>query len=115
LAILGLFVVPLLVYLAIPESPRWHLRRGDAAAAVAVVNRIIGRYGNRVAPLTIAGLGEDLALSREPLPPFTALFPRGQLRWTIVGILSLVCAQVVFFTISVLLPKALVDQRAAVT
>jgi putative MFS transporter len=114
-AILGLFVVPLLVYLAIPESPRWHLRRGNAAAAVAVVNRIIARCGNRVAPLTVAGLGESLALSREPLPPFTALFRRGQLRWTIVGILSLVCAQVSFFTISVLLPKALVDQGAAVS
>jgi MFS transporter, putative metabolite:H+ symporter len=114
-AILGLFVVPLLVYLAIPESPRWYLRRGNAAAAVAVVNRIIVRCGNRVAPLTVSGLGENLALSREPLPPFTALFRRGQLRWTIVGILSLVCAQVSFFTISVLLPKALVDQGAAVT
>jgi MFS transporter, putative metabolite:H+ symporter len=114
-AVFGLFVVPLLVYLAIPESPRWHLRRGNAAAAVAVVNRIIARCGERVAPLTIAGLGENLALQREPLPPFTALFRRGQLRWTIVGILSLVCAQVSFFTISVLLPKALVDQGAAVT
>ena len=38
-----------------------------------------------------------------------------QLRWTVVGILSLVCAQVSFFTISVLLPKALIDQGAAVT
>jgi hypothetical protein len=37
------------------------------------------------------------------------------LRWTVVGILSLVCAQVSFFTISVLLPKALVDQGSAVT
>ena len=53
--------------------------------------------------------------SREQLPSFTALFRRGQLRWTVVGIVSLVCAQVSFFTISVLLPKALIDQGAAVS
>jgi MFS family permease len=114
-AVLGLFVVPMLVYLLIPESPRWYLRRGDPAAAVAIVSRIIGRCGSRVTPLTVAALGEDVALSHEQLPSFTALFRRGQLRWTVVGILSLVCAQVSFFTISVLLPKALIDQGAAVT
>ncbi len=114
-AVLGLFVVPLLVYLLIPESPRWYLRRGNPEAAVAIVNRIIGRCGNRVAPLTVTALGENVALSHEQLPSFTALFRRGQLRWTVVGILSLVCAQVSFFTISVLLPKALIDQGAAVT
>ena len=26
---LAITVVPVLVYLALPESPRWHLRRGD--------------------------------------------------------------------------------------
>jgi len=114
-AILGLFVVPVLVYLLIPESPRWYLRRGNPSAAVAVVNRIIGRCGNRVAPLTVPALGENLALPQEQLPSFTALFRPGQLRWTVVGILSLVCAQVSFFTISVLLPKALVDQGSGVT
>ncbi len=114
-ALLGLFVAPVLVYLLIPESPRWHMRRGNPEAAVAVVNRIISRGGGRVAPLTVPALGENLTLSREKLPPFWALFRRGQLRWTIVGILSLVCAQVSYFTISVLLPKALVDQGAAVT
>jgi MFS family permease len=113
-AVVGLFVAPVLVYLLIPESPRWHLRRGNPEAAVDVVNRIIGRCGNRVAPLTVTALGEKTALTREQLPPFTALFRRGQLRWTVVGILSLVCAQVSFFTISVLLPKALIDQGAAV-
>jgi MFS family permease len=40
------------------------------------------------------------------------LFARGQLRWTTVGILSGVCAGTAFFLISVLLPKALVDQGA---
>jgi hypothetical protein len=114
-AILGLFVVPVLVYLLIPESPRWYLRRGDSEAAVATVNRIIGRSGSRVATLTVAALGENVAPAREQLPSFTALFRPGQLRWTTVGILSLVCAQVSFFSISVLLPKALIDQGAAVT
>jgi MFS transporter, putative metabolite:H+ symporter len=114
-ALLGLFVAPVLIFLLIPESPRWHLRRGNPEAAVAVVNRIIGRSGGHVAPLTVRELGENLTLSRQTLPPFTALFRRDQLRWTIVGILSLVCAQVSYFTISVLLPKALVDQGTAVT
>jgi MFS transporter, putative metabolite:H+ symporter len=113
-ALLGLFVAPVLVYLQIPESPRWYLRRGNPEEAVAVVNRIIGRCGNRVAPLTVTALGEKLALAGAHLPPFAALFRPGQLRWTVVGILSLVCAQVSFFTISVLLPKALIDQGAAV-
>jgi putative MFS transporter len=114
-AALGLFVVPVLIYLLIPESPRWHLRRGSPQAAVDIVNRIIGRCGNRVTPLTSAALGTNLASAREQLPPFTALFGRGQLRWTVVGILCLVCAQVSYFAISILLPKALVDQGAAVT
>jgi MFS family permease len=82
---------------------------------VAAVNRIIGRCGNRVAPLTVTALGGKTAIAREHLPPFMALFRRGQLRWTVVGIVSLVCAQVSFFTISVLLPKALNDQGVAVT
>jgi MFS transporter, putative metabolite:H+ symporter len=114
-AILGLFVVPVLVYLLIPESPRWQLLRGNPEAAVAIVNRIIGRCGNRVAPLTIAALVDNTAPVREQLPSFMALFRRGQLRWTVVGIVSLVCAQVSFFSISVLLPKALIDQGAAVS
>src|SRR5580658_4823321 len=67
-AALGLFVVPVLVYLVIPESPRWYLRRGNSEAAVTVVNRVIGRGGNRVAPLTVAALGENVAAVREQLP-----------------------------------------------
>lgn len=114
-ATLGLFVAPVLVHLLIPESPRWYLRRGNPEAAVEAVNRIISRCGRRVEPLTVAALGEKLALAREELPSFAALFRRGQLRWTVVGILCLVCAQVSFYTISILLPKALVDQGAAVT
>ncbi len=114
-AALGLFVVPVLVYRLIPESPRWYLRRGNRDAAVEVINRIISRSGNRVAPLTAAALGTNLGLARERLPPFRALFARNQMRWTVVGILSLVCAQVSYFAISILLPKALVDQGAAVS
>ena len=38
-ATLGLFVIPILVYRLIPESPRWHLRKGNHEAAVEVVNR----------------------------------------------------------------------------
>jgi putative MFS transporter len=92
-ATLGLFVVPVLVYLLIPESPRWYLRKGNSQAAIEVVNRIISRCGDRVAPLAALPPGEKAALAREELPSFTALFRRGQLRWTVIGILSLICAQ----------------------
>jgi MFS family permease len=43
------------------------------------------------------------------------LFHRGQLRWTAIGISSYIFAGTGFFLISVLLPKALVDQGGAVT
>jgi MFS family permease len=76
---------------------------------------IIRRSGNRVPPLTVAALGDHHEAAREPLPPYWALFARGQLRWTTVGILSGVCAGTAYFLISVLLPKALVDQGAAVS
>ncbi len=112
---LAFFVVPALIYFLIPESPRWYLRRGRADAAVTTVNEIIRRAGSRVPPLTVAALGDDLRMVREKLPPYWALFARGQLRWTTVGILSGVCAGTAYFLISVLLPKALVDQGAAVT
>jgi len=67
-----------------------------------------------VPPLTLQALGEYHE-SREQLPPYWALFARGQLRWTTVGILSGVCAGTAYFLISVLLPKALVDQGPAVS
>src|SRR6202034_887367 len=38
---LAFFVLPLLIYFLIPESPRWYLRRGRADAAIDAVNRII--------------------------------------------------------------------------
>ena len=43
----------MLVHYAIPESPRWYLRRGQAQSAVDAVNLMIRRCGNRVAPLTV--------------------------------------------------------------
>ena len=112
---LAVTVVPVIVYFALPESPRWHLRKGQAQVAVDIVNRIIARCGNRVPPLTLQALGEYHEAAREQLPRYWALFARGQLRWTTVGILSGVCAGTAYFLISVLLPKALVDQGAAVS
>ena len=109
---LALFVVPVIIYLALPGSPRWQLRRGHAQVAVDIVNQMIRRCGNRVPPLTVEALGDATPTGHEKLPPYWALFARGQLRWTTVGILSGICAGTAFFLISVLLPKALVDQRA---
>jgi MFS family permease len=111
---LALGIVPMLVHFGLPESPRWYLRRGDLQAAVATVNRMIARAGNRVPPLTVAGLGADLEAAREALPPFTALFRPGQLRWTVVGILCGASAATAYYCSAILLPKALVDQGAAV-
>jgi MFS family permease len=112
---LAFFVVPAMIYWLIPESPRWHLRRGHHEAAVAIVNQIIRRAGDRVPPLSLAALGDDRQSTREELPPYWALFRPGQLRWTAVGISSYVFIGSSFFLISVLLPKALVDQGAAVS
>ncbi|MGH7047834.1 MAG: MFS transporter [Stellaceae bacterium] len=112
---LALFTMPPLIHFVLPESPRWHLRSGRIDAAVEVVNRIVSRSGNRVPPLTVAALGSDLATAREKLPPYWALFHPGQLRWTVVGILSGLCAGIAAYLVHVLLPKALVDQGAAVS
>jgi MFS family permease len=112
---LAFFVMPALIYFLIPESPRWYLRRGLAEAAVDTVNRIIRGAGSRVPPLAVAGLGGNLQTARDELPPYRALFHRGQLRWTAIVISSYVFAGTGFFLISVLLPKALVDQGGAVT
>jgi putative MFS transporter len=110
-----LFIAPLLVYFLIPESPRWLLRRGRPQAAADAVNLIIRRCGSRVAPLTVAELGANREALHERLPPFAALFRPGQLRWTAVGILCGLCGGTAYYLIAILLPKALVDQGAAVT
>ncbi|HZU91727.1 MAG TPA: MFS transporter [Stellaceae bacterium] len=109
-----LFIAPLLVYFLIPESPRWLLRRGRVQQAVDNVNLLIRRCGNRVPPLSAASLGPNREIAREELPPFIALFRRGQLRWTTVGILCGLCGGTAYYLIAILLPKALHDQGAAV-
>jgi MFS family permease len=107
-------VVPVLIHFVLPESPRWRLRKGQPQAAADIVNQIIRRSGDRVPPLTVEALGDCDEASREPLPPYWALFARGQLRWTAVGILIGICAGTCSYMIHVLLPKAIVDQGAAV-
>jgi MFS family permease len=111
---LAITVVPVLIYFILPESPRWHLRKGRAQTAIDVVNLIIRRTGNRVPSLTLEELGDQRPGACEQLPPYWALFAKGQLRWTTVGILSGICAGTAYFLISVLLPKALNDQGFAV-
>jgi MFS family permease len=112
---LAVTVIPVIVYFVLPESPRWHLRKGHRQAAVDIVNLIIRRSGSRVPPLTVEALGDYRQTAREQLPPYWALFARGQLRWTTVGILAGVFAGTAFNLISVLLPKAMVDQGASVS
>jgi putative MFS transporter len=111
---LALGIVPLLVHFGLPESPRWYLSRGEPQAAVDTVNRIIARSGGRVAALTVAALGTAQQTAREALPPISALFRPGQLRWTVVGILCSAAASTAYYCSAILLPKALIDQGAAV-
>jgi len=111
---LALGVVPLLVHFGLPESARWYLRRGDPQAAVATVNQMIARCGNKVPPLTVPDLGPHVEDAVEALPPFSALFARGQRQWTVVGIVIYAAATTAYYCSAILLPKALVDQGAAV-
>jgi len=110
-----LFVAPVLIYFLIPESPRWLLRRGRQQAAIDSVNLIIRRCGGRVPPMTIAELGAGREGQHEELPSFWKLFAPGQLRWTAVGIGCGICGGTAYYIIAILLPKALVDQGAAVS
>jgi MFS family permease len=112
---LALGIVPLLVYFGLPESARWYLRRGNPQAAVETVNQMIERAGNRVPKLTVADLGPNLAEASEALPPFGALFRPGQLRRMMVGISCYAAATTAYYCSAILLPKALVDQGAAVS
>src|SRR5262245_6198896 len=112
---LALGVVPLLVHFGLPESPRWHMSRGNPKAAVDAVNRMIARSGGRIPPLTIAALGSGRETAHEALPPIRALFGPGQLRWTLIGSACFAAAGTAYYCSAILLPKALVDQGAAVT
>ncbi|HEU0217870.1 MAG TPA: MFS transporter [Stellaceae bacterium] len=111
---LSITVVPVLIWYVLPESPRWHLRRGHPQAAIDIVNGIIRRAGDRVPPLNLRELGDTTRAAAARLPSYWALFAKGQRRWTTVGILSGICAGTAYFLISVLLPKALNDQGFAV-
>jgi MFS family permease len=111
---LALGVVPLLLHFGLPESARWYLRRGNPQAAVETVNRMIARCGNRVPRLTVPELGPNIEDAVEALPPFATLFAQGQLRWTVVGILCSAAASTAYYCSAILVPKALVDQGAAV-
>src|SRR5271168_4239351 len=44
---LAITVIPVIVYLVLPESPRWHLRKGHPQVAADIVNQIIRRSGDR--------------------------------------------------------------------
>ena len=112
---LALLVVPAIVYFLLPDSPRWHLRRGDARIAVDIVNQIIRRSGDRVPPLTVAELGDVRTAARETLPPYRHLFAIGQLRWTAVGVMTGTCAGSAAYMTAALLPKALTNQGYAVS
>ena len=72
---LAFFVMPAMIYFLIPESPRWYLRRGHAAAAVDTVNRIIHRAGNRVPPLALAALGDDVETSARRAAALSGVVP----------------------------------------
>ena len=61
---LAITVVPVLIYFVLPESPRWHLRKGRVQTAVDIVNLMIRRAGNRVPPLTLEELGRQFSLAR---------------------------------------------------
>jgi MFS transporter, putative metabolite transport protein len=111
---LAVTVIPVIVYFALPGSPRWYLRKGRPQVAVDIVNRIIARCGDRVPPLTVEALGDTTRIAHEQLPPYWALFARRQIRWTAVGVFSGVFAGTAFFLISTLLPKAMVDQGMGV-
>jgi MFS transporter, putative metabolite transport protein len=111
---LALGIVPLLVHFGLPESARWYLRAGNPQAAVDTVNRLIARCGDKVPKLTVPDLGPDLATAPEAMPPFAALFGAGQFRWTLVGIALYAAATTAYYSSAILLPKALVDQGAAV-
>jgi hypothetical protein len=93
---------PALVFEQRPRADRYRHRQSD--------------HPSRRQPRAATDAGETRrpAGRARAAPPYWALFAKGQLRWTTVGILSGICAGTAFFLISVLLPKALNDQGFAV-
>ncbi len=113
---LMLFVAPALIHFLIPESPRWHLRRGRAEAAVDIVNRIISRAGSRVPPFVGRGARDqhrDRPRSASAL--LGAVSPAASCAGPWSGSLAACAPALPVFMIHILLPKALVDQGAAVS
>ena len=70
---LAVTVVPVLVSRVLPESPRWHLRKGHPQTAADIVNRIIERGGAHVHRLTLTH-SATVETRRDQLPPYWALF-----------------------------------------
>lgn len=105
---LMLFVVPVLVWLIIPESPRWHLAAGRPDRARDAVNDLIRRTGGRVAPLNTTFAAN--APRRAEMPPYAAIFAGPQFRRTLVAALTWMGALVSYYLFAFLLPKALVAQ-----
>ena len=91
------------------------MSRSNPKAAVEAVNSMIARSGGRIPPLTIAALGTGRETAHEVLPPIKALFGPGQLRWTLIGTVCFAAAGTAYYCSAILLPKALIDQGAAVT
>lgn len=112
---LALFVVPVLIYFVVPQSPRWQLSKGRPDAAARSVNWIIARAGNTVSLLDSADLTGEATQNRASLPPYAALFRGGQLRFTIIGVLCSISSTVAYYLFAFLLPRALVAQGAAVS
>ncbi len=88
---------------ALASAPRPGQGRGQDR------HQIIRCAGSRVPQLSVEALRGGVETIGEELPPYWALFRPGQLRWTVVGVLSAVCAGIAALTIHILLPKALVD------
>ena len=76
---------------------------------------MIRRAGDRVPPTRSRGARRPYPRCARTASALSGVVCSGQLRWTAIGILTFVCASTAFFLISVLLPKALVDQGAAVS
>ena len=107
-------VVPVLIYFVLPKA------RAGCCAKASRKRRQTPSTRSSAGPETVPAANGgrargQLADHTRAAPTDWALFGRGQLRWTTVGILSGVCAGTAGFLIYVLLPKAIVDQGAAVT
>jgi MFS family permease len=111
---LAITVMPVLVFFVLPESPRWHLRTGRTQVAVDIVNGIIARSGTAV---DNGGARRSPGSRSRAAAALLGVAPLGTiaLDHTQSAFLSGVCAGSAYFLVSVLLPKALIEQGAAVS